>query len=43
MLTLEKGITNEMVQEKIKDLRPIHPELAQVAETWHSMVTMSKW
>jgi hypothetical protein len=37
MLIVEKGITNEMVQEKIKDLKPIHPELAQVAETIHEM------
>jgi diphthamide biosynthesis methyltransferase len=26
-----------MVEEKIKDLKPIHPELAQVAETIHEM------
>ena len=26
-----------MVQEKIKILKPIHPELAQVAETIHEM------
>ena len=37
MLIVEKGITNEMVQEKIKELKPIHPELAQVAETIHEM------
>ncbi len=37
MLVVEKAITNEMVEEKIKDLKPIHPELAQVAETIHEM------
>jgi hypothetical protein len=37
MLIIEKGITNEMVEEKIKELKPIHPELAQVAETIHEM------
>ena len=37
MLVVEKTITNEMVEEKIKDLKPIHPELAQVAETIHEM------
>ncbi|MFZ0741764.1 MAG: hypothetical protein WCE33_13650 [Nitrososphaeraceae archaeon] len=26
-----------MVEEKIKELKPIHPELAQVAETIHKM------
>jgi hypothetical protein len=37
MLIVEKTITNEMVEEKIKELKPIHPELAQVAETIHEM------
>ena len=37
MLIVEKTITNEMVDEKIKELKPIHPELAQVAETIHRM------
>jgi hypothetical protein len=37
MLIVEKGISNEMVQEKINELKPIHPELAQVAETIHQM------
>ena len=37
MLIVEKGITDEAVEEKIKDLRSIHPELAQVAETIHEM------
>jgi diphthamide biosynthesis methyltransferase len=37
MLLVEKTITNEMVEEKIKELKPIHPELAQVAETIHKM------
>jgi hypothetical protein len=37
MLLVEKIITNEMVEEKIKELKPIHPELAQVAETIHEM------
>ena len=37
MLIVEKGITNEMVEEKIKALKPIHPELAQVPETIHEM------
>ena len=37
MLIVEKAITNDMVEEKIKELKPIHPELAQVAETIHDM------
>lgn len=37
MLIVEKGISNEMVEEKIKELKPIHPELAQVAETIREM------
>lgn len=37
LLIVEKAITNEMVEEKIKELKPIHPELAQVAETIHEM------
>jgi hypothetical protein len=37
MLVVEKTITNDMVEEKIKDLKPIHPQLAQVAETIHEM------
>jgi diphthamide biosynthesis methyltransferase len=37
MLIVEKELTNEMVQDKIKELKPIHPELAQVAETIHEM------
>jgi hypothetical protein len=37
MLIVEKTITNEMVEEKIRELKPIHPELAQVAETIHEM------
>jgi len=37
MLVIEKAITNEMVQEKIKQLKPIHPELAAVAERIHEM------
>lgn len=37
MIIVEKAITNEMVEEKIKELKPIHPELAQVAETIHEM------
>ena len=37
MLIVEKAITNEMVEEKIKELKPIHSELAQVAETIHEM------
>ena len=37
MLIVEKGITDEAVEEKIKELKPIHPELAQVAETIHEM------
>jgi hypothetical protein len=37
LLLVEKTITNEMVEEKIKELKPIHPELAQVAETIHEM------
>jgi diphthamide biosynthesis methyltransferase len=37
MIIVEKAITNEMVEEKIKELKPIHPELAKVAETIHEM------
>jgi hypothetical protein len=37
MIIVEKVITNEMVGEKIKELKPIHLELAQVAETIHKM------
>jgi diphthamide biosynthesis methyltransferase len=37
MLIIEKQITDEMIEEKIKELRPIHPELAKVAETIHEM------
>ena len=37
MLIIEKAITNEMVEEKIKQLKPIHPELAAVAERIHQM------
>jgi len=28
MLIVEKAITNEMIEERIKELKPIHPELA---------------
>ena len=37
MLIIEKAITNEMVEEKIKQLKPIHPRLAAVAERIHEM------
>ena len=37
MLIIEKAITNGMVEEKIKQLKPIHPELAAVAERIHEM------
>jgi diphthamide biosynthesis methyltransferase len=37
MLIIEKAITNEMVEEKIKQLKPLHPELAAVAERIHEM------
>ena len=37
MLTIEKAITNEMVEERIKQLKPIHPELAALAERIHEM------
>jgi diphthamide biosynthesis methyltransferase len=37
MIIVEKAITNEMVEEKIKELKPIHPELAKVAGTIHEM------
>ena len=37
MLIIEKAITNEMVEEQIKQLKPIHPELAAVAERIHQM------
>jgi hypothetical protein len=37
MITYEKAISNEMVEEKIRQLKPIHPELAAVAERIHEM------
>jgi transposase len=37
MLIIEKAITDEMVEEKIKQLKPIHPQLAAVAERIHEM------
>ena len=37
MLIIEKAITDEMVEERIKQLKPIHPELASVAERIHEM------
>jgi hypothetical protein len=37
VLIVEKKITDDMVEEKITELKPIHPELAQVAETIHEM------
>ena len=37
MPIIEKAITNEMVEEKIKQLKPIHPEPAVVAERIHKM------
>jgi hypothetical protein len=37
MLIIEKVITNGMVEEKIKQLKLIHPELAAVAERIHEM------
>jgi hypothetical protein len=37
MLIIEKVITNGMVEEKIKQLKLIHPELAAVAERIHKM------
>ncbi|MGB7953277.1 MAG: hypothetical protein WCF23_04795 [Candidatus Nitrosopolaris sp.] len=37
MLIIEKAISNEMVEERIKQLKPIHPELAAVAERIHEM------
>jgi hypothetical protein len=37
MLTVEKAITNEMVEEKIERLKSIHPRLATVAERIHEM------
>ncbi|HEU4823674.1 MAG TPA: hypothetical protein VFS97_09655 [Nitrososphaeraceae archaeon] len=37
MLIVEKTITDDMIQEKITEVKPIHPELAQVAETIHEM------
>jgi diphthamide biosynthesis methyltransferase len=37
ILIIEKAITNEMVEEKIKQLKPLHPELAAVAERIHEM------
>ena len=37
MLIVEKAIPDETVEEKIRELRPIHPKLAQVAETIHEM------
>ena len=37
MIIIEKAISNEMVEEKIKQLKSIHPELATVAESIHEM------
>ena len=37
MLIIEKSITDDMIQEKIAEVKPIHPELARVAETIHEM------
>jgi hypothetical protein len=37
MLIVEKNITDEMVEERIRQLKPIHPELAAVAERIHEM------
>ena len=37
MFIFEKAISDEMVEEKIKQLKPIHPELAAVAERIHEM------
>jgi len=37
MLTVEKAISNEMVEEKIEKLKSIHPRLATVAERIHEM------
>lgn len=37
MITFEKAITNEMVEEKIRQLKPVHPELAAFAERIHEM------
>ena len=37
MSIIEKAITNGMVEEKIKQLKPIHPEPAAVAKRIHEM------
>jgi hypothetical protein len=37
MITYEEAISNEMVEEKIRQLKPIPPELAAVAERIHEM------
>jgi hypothetical protein len=37
MLIIEKAITDAMVEEKTKQLKPIHQELAAVAERIHEM------
>jgi hypothetical protein len=37
LLIIEKAITNGMVEEKIKQLKLIHPELAAAAERIHEM------
>ena len=34
---IERAITNEMIEEKIKQLKPIHPELAAVDGRIHEM------
>jgi hypothetical protein len=34
---LEKEITNEMIEEKIKELKPKHPLLASILENIHKM------
>jgi hypothetical protein len=37
MSIIEKAITNGMIEEKIKQLKPIHPEPAAVAKRIHEM------
>jgi len=37
MLIVEKTVTDDMIQEKITEVKAIHPELAQAAETIHEM------
>lgn len=43
MLIIEKAITNGMVEEEIKQLKPIYPELAAVAERIQEIDLKVRW